>query len=66
VKNTENMLEAFCSWWATPSLLSASVTSVRISAETASTFSYAASSSSRSWARPAAVATGFPERVPAW
>ncbi len=66
MKKTENMLDAVCSRCATPSFASASVTSPWISFDTASTLAYAASSSSRSWARPAAVAIGFPDSVPAW
>src|SRR3954469_18560533 len=54
------MLEAFCTRCATPSLARASPTRDWICAETASTLSYAAWSSRRSWARPAAVAVGVP------
>ncbi|CAM5624978.1 hypothetical protein SANTM175S_01557 [Streptomyces antimycoticus] len=66
VKKTENMLPATCTRWATPALESASVTIDRSRSEAASTCPYAASSSSRSCATPAAVAIGFPDSVPAW
>src|SRR4029077_18776348 len=76
VKKTLNMLPLACITWGTPAAVSADVAARDTVAAAASAGdggggagwrgSYPGGVASRNVASPAAVATGFPERVPAW
>ena len=65
-QKTLNMLPAVCSTCGTPAWVSASVTSDCADSDQESTRAYTSSSASRSVVRPAVVATGLPDSVPAW
>ena len=66
MKKTENIVPVAWTTCGTPASVSALAAAVcRVSA-TREIRSYTSSVASRSVVRPAVVATGFPDRVPAW
>ena len=66
VKKTLNMLPLACITWGTPAAVSADVAAPDTIAAARSTASYTSAVASRRVVSPAAVATGFPDSVPAW
>src|SRR5699024_4987761 len=65
-KNNPVIVPAFCTRWGTPAAVRASLRMVRSVRALRSRAWWTAPSAARSVARPAAVATGFPDSVPAW
>src|SRR5690606_18387206 len=66
VKKIENRLPACCAEWGTPSRVSASDAAFDTISAERSLAAYTSSVALRRVASPAAVARGFPDRVPAW